>query len=131
MSQKKSRLSASYNQPLWLVVTHKLLKLPRLARIVIVALFALATTLVLSPLVDFLYLTYMYTDESRIFPSLVSAGVGLLAYLVGWWLFVGGVDQSPPARRMLLLYVMGGILILCLVIVLTLAGFSTANAPTI
>jgi hypothetical protein len=130
MSQKKSRLSA-YHQALWLDVTHKLLKLPRLVRIVIVCIFALSTTLALSPLVDYIYLSYMYTEESRLFPSLVSASAGLLVYLVGWWLFVGGVDEAPPARRALLLYVMVGVLIVCLVIVLALAGFSSANAPTI
>jgi hypothetical protein len=130
MSQKKGRLSA-YHQPLWLDLTHKLLKLPRFVRIVIACIFALTTTLALSPLVDYIYLSYMYTEESRLFPSLVSAGAGLLMYLVGWWLFVGGVDEAPPARRALLLYVMVGVLIVCLVIVLALAGFSSANAPTI
>jgi hypothetical protein len=130
MSQKKSRLSA-YHQPLWLDVTYKLLKLPRLVRIVIVGIFALSTTLALSPLVDYIYLSYMYTEESRLFPSLVSAGAGLLVYLFGWWLFVGSVDEVPPARRALLLYVMVGVLIVCLLIVLALAGFSSANAPTI
>jgi hypothetical protein len=126
MSQKKSRLS-TYHQPLWLDVINRLLKLPRFARIVIAGIFALATTLALSPLVDYVYLSYMYTEESRLLPSLVSAGAGLGMYLIGWWLYVGGVDQLPPARRALLLYVMVGIFIAVLVIILALAGLSSAS----
>jgi hypothetical protein len=128
MSQKKSRLSA-YNQPLWLDIINRLLKLPRFVRIIIAGIFALATTLALSPLVDYIYLSYLFTEESRLLPSLVSAGAGLGMYLVGWWLLVGGVDQVPPARRVLLLYVMVGVLIVCLVIVLGLSGLSSASMP--
>lgn len=130
MSQKKSRLS-EYHQPFWLEAIHRLFKLPRFVRIVIVFIFALAATLALSPLVDFVYLTYMFTAESRLLPSLVSAGVGLAMYLIGWWLFVGGVDELPPARRAVLLYVMVGILIVCLIIVLALTGISSAGVPTV
>jgi hypothetical protein len=126
MSQKKSRLS-TYHQPLWIDVVHRLLKLPRFARIVFAGIFALATTLAISPLVDYVYLRYMFTEESRLLPSLVSAGAGLGMYLIGWWLLVGGVDQLPPARRALLLYVMVSILIVGLVIILALAGLSSAS----
>jgi hypothetical protein len=126
MSQKKSRLS-TYHQPLWLDVINRLLKLPRFARIVVAGIFALATTLALSPLVDYVYLSYMYTEESRLLPSLVSTGAGLGMYLIGWWLYVGGVDQLPPARRALLLYVMVGVFIVALVIILALAGLSSAS----
>lgn len=130
MSQKKSRLSA-YHQPLWIDVINRLLKLPRFVRIVIAGIFALATTLAVSPLVDYIYISYMFTEESRLLPSLVSAAAGLLMYMIGWWLFVGVAGELPPARRGLLLYVMVGVLIVFLVIFLALTGLSSASAATI
>ena len=62
---------------------------PRLVRILTVALFALAVTLALSPLVDYIYDRYFFSMETRVVPSLVSSGFGLVMYLLGWWLMVG------------------------------------------
>jgi len=130
MSQHKSRLS-EYHQPLWLDLIHRLLKWPRFARIVLVAIFALAATLAVSPLVDTIYLTYFFTEETRLLPSLISAGIGLASYFVGWWLVIGSVGETPPARRAILLYIILGIIVIGLLVALTLSGLSSANAPTI
>jgi hypothetical protein len=128
MTQKKSRLS-EYRRPLWLEPVQWCLRLPRLVRIVVVAVFALAVTLALSPLVDYLYLTYFYTVETRILPSLVTSGIGVIVYILGWWLLVGIVGETRPARPAILVYVTVGIIALCLVIFLAVSGYSNATAP--
>ncbi len=128
MSQKKSRLS-DYRKPIWLEFVQWCLKRPRLARIIAVAVFALAVTLVISPMVDYLYLRFFYTDETRILPSLVTAAFGILVYFLGWWLLVGTVGEPRPARPAVLVYVTLGIIALCLVIVLAVSGFTAATAP--
>ena len=129
MSQKKSRLS-EYRKPLTLEFVQWCLRLPRLLRIIVVAIFALAFTLAVSPLVDYLYLRYFFTEETRVLPSLVTAGIGIAFYVLGWWLLIGTVGETRPARPAVLLYVTVGILSLCLVIVLAVSGFSDAVAPT-
>jgi hypothetical protein len=129
MTQKKSRLT-DFHRPFWQEAIHWLLKLPRMVRITMVGLFALAITLSLSPLVDYVYLSYMFTEETRVLPSLVSAAIGVTAYILGWWLMIGTVGELPPPRRLVLIYVLVGIFALSLVIVLTINGFSTATAPT-
>jgi hypothetical protein len=128
MSHKKSRLG-DYNMPIWLEFVRWCLRLPRLARIVAAAVFALAVTLVVSPMVDYLYLRYFYTDETRVLPSLVTAAFGILVYFLGWWLLVGTAGEPRPARPAVLVYVTLGIIALCLVIVLAVSGFTAATSP--
>jgi hypothetical protein len=62
----------------------RILALPRLARVLLVGLFALAVTLSLSPLVDYIYIEYFFNMDTRILPALVSAAVGLGIYVLGW-----------------------------------------------
>jgi hypothetical protein len=130
MSQKKSRLS-EYDKPVWLDVVSSLLKLPRLARIILAAVFALSMTLVVSPLVDNVYIRFMFTEQTRLLPSLVSTAAGIAMYVFGWWLIVGSSDVKPPARFAVLVYLILGILAVGLVVVLGLMGLSSATAPTI
>ncbi|MEO8608982.1 MAG: hypothetical protein ABI690_13925 [Chloroflexota bacterium] len=128
MSQKKSRLS-EYRKPLTLEFVQWCLRLPRLVRIIVVAIFALAFTLAVSPAVDYAYLAYMFTEETRVLPSLVSAAIGIAFYVLGWWLMIGTVGETRPARPAVLVYVLVGIIALCLVIVLALSGYSEAITP--
>lgn len=86
----------------------RILALPRMARIVIVALLALAAVLVASPVVDTVYLRYFYTPETVIVPSLVTAALGLLAYLAGWRLIVGTVGVQPESSRAAQVYLIAG-----------------------
>ena len=105
----------------------RIVRLPRLARILIIALFALAVTLSLSPLVDYIYSTYFFSMETRVVPSLISAGFGLIMYLIGWWLMVGTIGERPAARTALLWYLGTGILAIVVVSILVLRGVSLMN----
>jgi hypothetical protein len=128
MSQKKSRLS-EYRRPLLLNFVRWCLRLPRLVRIIAVAIFSLAFTLAVSPVVDYTYLSYFFTEETRVLPSLVTMAIGVVFYVLGWWLLIGNVGETRPARPAVLVYVTVGILTLCLVIVLAVTGYSDAIAP--
>ena len=50
--------------------------LPRLTRILLVAAFALAVTLSISPLVDIIYADFFFSMDTRMAPSLVTAVFG-------------------------------------------------------
>ncbi len=125
---EKSRLS-EFHRPLWYDVGKWVVHLPRLARIVVDALFALAVTFAVSPLVDYIYLSYMYTDETRILPSLVSAGAGIIMYIMGWWLIIGNAGQTPPVRRGVVWFMIVGLAAVILIIALAAIGWTSATAP--
>lgn len=127
--KKESRLN-EYQKPLWADMTRWILGLPRLVRVVGVGVIALAITLSFSPLVDYVYLSYLFTEESRVLPSLVSAAIAVAAYVLGWWLIIGVVGEPRPVRRLVLLYVIAGIVALIFVLVLTVTGYSMAVEPT-
>ena len=103
---------------------------PRLVRILVVALFALAVTLALSPLVDYIYDRYFFSMETRIVPALVTSGFGLLMYLLGWWLLVGTVGERPAARIALLWYIGTGLVAVVVVSILVFRGVSLVNILT-
>jgi|FLYN01.1.fsa_nt_gi hypothetical protein len=111
-------------------LVHKLLRLPRLGRIGLTTLFALAVTLALSPIIDSIYLRYLFTPETVLFPALASAGFGLAMYIVGWLLMIGPVGEALPARTVILWYVGVGILAVLLVLVWLITGIASGNAPT-
>jgi hypothetical protein len=106
--------------------------LPRLVRILLAAVFALSATLAVFPLVDYLYLSYMFTPDTRLLPSFVSAGIGVVTYLLGWWLIVGAAGSTPPSRPAVFWYVCVGVFLMLLVIVLSAFGlFSAANSMVV
>jgi hypothetical protein len=107
-----------------------ILSVPRLLRMFLVGLFALAVTLSLSPLVDLIYTQYFFSMNTVIVPSLVSAGFGLIMYVLGWWLIVGTVGDQPIARIALLWYCGTGLLALVVVIVLIVRGVTLVNLIT-
>lgn len=72
-----------------------LLRLPRLIRILLIAIPALAAVTVFTPVVDGIYLRYFYTFETRIIPSIITSAIGLVTYLLGWVLVVGTVGEIP------------------------------------
>lgn len=129
MSRKKQPAYRPVSTPAYVPWVDRLLKLPRLARIGIAALFALSVTLALSPIVDGIYLNFLFTPETVMVPALVSAGFGLVMYVVGWQLIVGYVGEMPPARLVILWYVGVGVLALVLVMILLVTGFASGNAP--
>jgi hypothetical protein len=109
---------------------NELLSLPRVGRIALSIVFALAVTLALNPIIDSIYLAYLYTPETALAPALVAAGFGLAMYFVGWQLFVGLPGEAPPARLLILWYVGVGVLAILLVVVWFVTGFASGNAPT-
>lgn len=132
-SSKKTVTKANSvpSQPIHSLALHWILGLPRLVRFLIVGVFGIAVTVASSPLVDNVYLQFLYTEQTRMLPALVSVGLGVVMYMLGWWLLVGTTGEAVPPRNAVLWYVGVGILAVCLVIVLILNGYSLATAPTI
>ncbi len=93
-----------------------LLAFPRLVRIIIAGVFALAVTLSLSPIVDEIYLAYFYSDSTLMLPALVSGGLGLLMYIAGWLVLVGFVGEEITPSWMVVVYLLVGLLAVVLVI---------------
>ena len=117
--------------PLVTFLIRKILGLPRLLRIVIISIFALALTAVVFPAVDFAYMEHFFSENTKILPSFVSTGVGIIMYGVGWWLLVGMRGEQRPERIGVFFYVLAGILIIAFVVYLIINGYSTANLPNI
>ena len=115
--------------PLVTFLIRKILALPRLLRIIIISIFALALTAVVFPAVDFAYMEHFFSESTKILPSFVSTGVGIIMYGVGWWLLVGIRGERRPVRIGVFLYVLAGILIIAFVVYLIINGYSMANLP--
>lgn len=114
----------------------RILGWPRLARIVLVSLFTLAVALLLQPIIDNLYLTYFFpwesqivTDFQRQIPSLITAGIALAIFALGWWLLIGFAGTIPPPRMAVLIYFLVGVAILLLAIMQIVSGL-IAVMPT-
>lgn len=117
-------------EPIVTRLVRGLLKLPRLVRIVLVAVFALAVTFALSPVIDAVYIRYFFDESTRILPSLAAAAAGLVMYALGWVVLIGTVGESPPERSLVLWYSLLVLLVLVLVIVMIAAGWISGLAPT-
>ncbi len=96
----------------------------RFGRILLVAVLALVVTVAVSPLVDWVYMTFFFSEATIIAPSLVSTAAGVVMYLAGWVLLVGTVGQPPMPRRATLVYLLVGILAVLLVAYLVIQGYS-------
>ena len=106
---------------------HKSLSaIPRWGRILIVAVMSLAVTLVIFPQVDTIYLTYFFNKDTIIIPAYVSAGIGLMMYVAGWFLVVGSTANKPhdqvSGSPVLLWYIGMGVLALVVCTGLLLYG---------
>jgi hypothetical protein len=133
MSRKKSQPAyrpVSKVLPVHGHFVRRVLSLPRIARIGIVALFALAVTLTISPIIDMIYLRYLYTPETVLVPALVATGFGLVMYFVGWQLIIGTLDETPPARMVVLWYVGIGTLAILVIVLWLITGVASGNTPT-
>jgi hypothetical protein len=136
----KTKLSARSTPPpsggnrpargsLFLRLTQNVLLLPRLARIALVAGLALVVTVAFMPLVDWIYLSFFFSETTKVIPSLVSTAAGVVMYLAGWVLLVGMVGQPPAPRRATVVYLLVGIVAVLLVVVLVIQGYSIAVEP--
>lgn len=86
----------------------QVLNLPRITRILLALIFALATILALSPVIDEIYLRLFFTEETAIVPSLVTAAVGFIMYFAGWQLIVGTVGEENEAKTVIVWYFVVG-----------------------
>lgn len=101
---------------------------PRLARILLVALFSLAVVLLAFPVVDDVYINLFFNEATRILPSLVAAGLGAVMYIVGWRLIIGTRGETPAVHPLVLVYCLFGSIVIIVVIILILQGYSIATA---
>ncbi|MBE2271999.1 MAG: hypothetical protein IAE80_27435 [Anaerolinea sp.] len=99
-----------------------IVQLPRIARIVLAGVFALAVTMLISPLVDSVYLRSFYNPDTVMLPSLISAVVGVVIYVIGWRVWVGYSGERPRYTRVLLIYVVIGLFVTIFTTALTLFG---------
>jgi hypothetical protein len=105
--------------------------IPWLGRLLIATIIALATTMMIFPQVDAIYLDYFFNENTIVVASLVSAGVGLMMYMAGWMLIVGS-RSAPPEEQVssspaLLWYIGFGVLALVLCTVLLLHGLTLTD----
>ncbi len=99
----------------------------RLLRIALAALFALALTLLLTPLIDYFYLEHFFTADTRMIPALISTAAGLVFYGVGWRLIIGYAGEQPTARPAVLWYVSIGVAACVVVVALLVIGAITGT----
>lgn len=105
----------------------RIVHLPRVIRVLIVGIFALAVTLAVSPLVDVIYDRYFFSTDTLMAPALVTAFLGLGMYLIGWWLIVGTVGETPPAHIRVLWYFGVGTGAVVIVTMLIILGIRLLN----
>lgn len=92
----------------------RILSMPRLLRIALVALFSLAVALVVS-LVLF-YDSIFYAQGLLSLLVIITTVLGLATYLVGWHLIVGTRGETPPLRPAIMFYLGTGFLALIMVV---------------
>lgn len=109
-------------------LTERVLNLPRLARIVLVCLFAMAVTVLLIPLVDGIYLRSFYSPQTAVLPSLIEAAFGIGMFVLGWALIVGFAGQRPPSRVPVALYFLVGCALVLAVILQLISGVLSVSA---
>ena len=116
MKTVQSGLAIVYRFVDWII------RLPRLTRIVLAGVFALAITLVITPLVDGFYIANLYDLDTREAPALFSTALGVVFYLLGWRLIIGFAGEAPSANRAVVWYLTTGIAACLLVVVLVIFG---------
>ncbi len=114
--------AASPPQPESVRLTERILRLPRLTRIVLAAVFALALTLAVTPIIDGIYLSRWYDPSTSELPSLISTVLGVIFYVVGWRLIIGFAGETPATRTATFWYIVIGALACILVIFLVVIG---------
>ena len=100
----------------------QVLALPRIARIGLAALFALAAALAATPVIDNIYVDNFFDLETLLVPALVLALLGLIVYGIGWVIIVGLAGEQPRVRRATPIYLIAGGILILLVLLLVLTG---------
>lgn len=125
MSQTPPPPSSALSRAINRVVT-RACGLPRLGRILIASLFALAVTLAVRPVIDLIYLDNFYTPDTVGVPAWIATAVGFGMYAVGWRVYVGLTGETPQPGRAPALFLAVGAAALIVVIVLSVHGLFTA-----
>jgi hypothetical protein len=99
--------------------------LPRWGRILLCAAFAVATALLVTPIVDNVYVTNFFSQDTVMLPTVVSTLLGFVVYVVGYFLVIGQVGEVPPPRRAAVWYIALGLIALALVLILVMIGVYT------
>jgi hypothetical protein len=119
--------AATTEPPVSARLVERIVHLPRLTRIGLAALFALALTLAITPIVDRIYMDRFYDPTTRGVPAMVSTALGLVFYVVGWRVIIGYVGETPPARRAVFWYAAVGVTACLLVLLLVVIGAITGT----
>lgn len=123
------RMRPAERVPYATYLVRKILGWSRGIRIVLITLLSMGVTAAVFPLVDLIYIRGFFDENTRILPSFVTAGIGIIMYGLGWWLLVGIRGEQRPERIGILIYVFVGILAMLLVFILIITGYSTATLP--
>lgn len=103
--------------PLGERLLNRLLTLPRLARILIAAVPAIAFAALIQPVVDAVYLRFFFDEETRTSPAWVISFFAIGMYFAGWYFIVGYRGVEVSQRRGAVWYVVLSIAIIALVVV--------------
>jgi hypothetical protein len=112
-------------------LVRKILDWPRLLRIIIISIFALAVTASIFPMVDYIYMENYFNEQTVILPSFVSAGLGIIIFGIGWWLMVGVRGEKRPERTAVFFYMVFGLLVIGFVFILIINGYHVATLPDV
>ncbi len=105
----------------------RIVHLSRLTRILLAAVFALALTLAITPLVDQHLPAIFFDSSTRVIPALISTAAGLVFYGVGWRLIIGYAGEAAAARPAILWYISIGAAACVVVVVLLVIGAITGT----
>ena len=106
------KIATPTKQTFWEQIT----TMSRIIRLLVVAIFAISTTLAISPTIDAIYIQYFFTEATRILPSLIAMSGGLVMYVVGWMYLVGSLGQPVTVTRGLKLYFYMGLFTIIIVL---------------
>jgi hypothetical protein len=113
--------------PVLVTLAERVLRLPRALRVLIAGVFALLTTLLLTPIIDLIYVNNFFNPSTVILPALVACSIGLVVYVIGWRLIIGTVGETLMVRPATLIYLIAGVLALALVVILVVYGVVSAS----
>jgi hypothetical protein len=113
--------------PVLVSLAERVLRLPRALRVLIAAVFALVATLLLTPIIDLIYVENFFDRSTTLLPALVACAIGMVVYVIGWRLIIGTVGETPIVRPATLIYLIVGVLALSLVVLLVVYGLVSAS----
>ncbi len=115
VGKNKSQQQKETSQSAQMKIANVVVTLPRITRILIAGVFALASTLAVSPIIDDIYLDNFFTEETRWLPAMITAAIGLFMYLAGWRIIVGTVGEIVQPTRTVVWYLIVGLVAIFMV----------------